>query len=50
MTGYTSKTDTVIFALRELVRRGRVDDLKALVGSVTFEFDPAAMRAKERKR
>ncbi len=50
VTGYTSKTDTVIFALREVVRRGRIDDLKALMGSVTFEFDPVGMRAKERAR
>ena len=50
VTGYTSKTDTVIFALREVVRRGRVDDLKALMGKVTFEFDPARMRAKDRAR
>ena len=50
VTGYTSKTDTVIFALREVVRRGRIDDLKALMGKVTFEFDPAGMRAKDRTR
>ncbi len=48
--GFTSKTDTVIFALREVVRRSRVDDLKALMGRVTFEFDPADMRAKDRRR
>jgi hypothetical protein len=50
VTGYASKTDTVIFALREVVRRGRVDALKALMGRVTFEFDPAGMRAKDRAR
>lgn len=48
--GFTSKTDTVIFALREVVRRSRIDDLKALMGQVTFEFDPAEMRAKDRQR
>ena len=37
--GFTSKTDTVIFALREVVRRGRVEELKALMGKVSFEFD-----------
>ena len=46
--GFTSKTDTVVFALREVVRRDRVDALKALMGRVTFEFDPAAVREKER--
>lgn len=50
VTGFTSKTDTVIFALREVVRRGRVDDLKELMGRVTFEFEPAAARARDRAR
>ena len=46
--GFTSKTDTVIFALREVVRRSRIDDLKSLMGNVHFEFDPADAREKER--
>ena len=48
--GYTSKTDTVVFALREVVRRGRVDELKALMGRIEFEFDPGALREKDRQR
>jgi len=48
--GFTSKTDTVVFALREVVRRSRIDDLKALMGKVAFEFDPAAAREKDRER
>ena len=48
--GFTSKTDTVVYALREVVRRGRRDDLKALLGRVTFDFDPAEMRKKDRAR
>ena len=48
--GFTSKTDTVVYALREVVRRGRQDDLKTLLGKVTFEFDPATLRRKERRR
>ena len=48
--GFTSKTDTVVFALREVVRRGRIDDLKSLMGKVTFEFDPNDVRRKDRKR
>jgi Arc/MetJ family transcription regulator len=48
--GYTSKTDTVVFALREVVRRGRVDELKALIGKVDFEFDPMTLRRKDRGR
>jgi Arc/MetJ family transcription regulator len=50
MLGFTSKTDTVVYALREVVRRGRRDDLKALLGRMTFEFDPAEIRKKDRRR
>jgi Arc/MetJ family transcription regulator len=48
--GFTSKTDTVTFALREVVRRSRVQDLKALIGTVTYDVDPAEMRNKDRAR
>ncbi len=48
--GFTSKTDTVVYALREVVRRGRRDELKHLLGRVTFEFDPADVRKKDRRR
>jgi Arc/MetJ family transcription regulator len=48
--GFTSKTDTVVFALREVVRRSRIDDLKALMGKVAFEFDPGVAREKDRQR
>ncbi len=48
--GFKSKTDTVVFALREVVRRGRVDDLKKLLGKVTFEFDPRELRRQDRAR
>jgi Arc/MetJ family transcription regulator len=48
--GYKSKTDTVIFALREVVRRSRLDELKALMGKVDFAFDPTELRKKDRQR
>lgn len=48
--GFTSKTDTVVYALREVVRRGRRDDLKDLLARVTFEFDPTDIRKRDRKR
>jgi Arc/MetJ family transcription regulator len=48
--GFTSKTDTVVYALREVVRRGRTEDLKALLGKVTFEFDPTELRKRSRAR
>lgn len=46
---FQSKTDTVIFALRELVRRKRLDDLKQLMGSVDLRVDVAASRRRTEK-
>lgn len=37
--GFKSKTDTIVFALRELVRRQRLESLKAMMGSVRLELD-----------
>jgi len=48
--GFKSKTDTVVFALKEVVRRSRIDDLKALVRRIDFEFDPTKLRELDRKR
>ncbi len=48
--GFKSKTDTVVHALREVVRRSRADDLKALLGKVEFEFDPTELRRRDRAR
>lgn len=48
--GFKSKTDTVIFALREVVRRHRLDELKALMGRIHFEFDSTELRRRDRHR
>jgi Arc/MetJ family transcription regulator len=40
----TSKTDTVILALRELVRRRRLQELKDLLGRVRLDVDLAYSR------
>ena len=37
--GFQSKTDTVVYALNEVVRRGHVQGLKALFGKVHIELD-----------
>ena len=50
LLGFTSKTDTVVYALREVVRRGRRDELKDLLDRVTFDFDPTEVRRKDRRR
>jgi Arc/MetJ family transcription regulator len=48
--GFKSKTDTVVYALREIVRRSRKEDLKALIRRVDFGEAPLAMRRKARAR
>jgi Bacterial antitoxin of type II TA system, VapB len=48
--GFKSKTDTVVFALKEVVRRSRLDDLKALVRRLDFEIDPVDIRQLDRQR
>jgi hypothetical protein len=48
--GFVSKTDTIIFALKEVVRASRIDTLKDLIGRIEFEFDPADVREKARRR
>jgi Arc/MetJ family transcription regulator len=42
--GFKSKTDTIILALRELVRRQRLEELKALMGRVRLDVDTARSR------
>jgi Arc/MetJ family transcription regulator len=42
--GFKSKTDTVIYALREVVRRSRVEDLKAMFGRVRIDLDLSKSR------
>ncbi len=39
LLGYKSKTDVVIFALKELIRQTRIKELKELVGSVELDLD-----------
>ena len=46
MLGFKSKTDTVVYALREVVRRGHVDGLKALFGKVHIDLDLDKIRGR----
>ena len=48
--GFKSKTDTVVLALRELVRRSRLDELKALMGRVELDIDIAHSRGRTARR
>ena len=48
--GYKSKTDTIIFALRQVVRHDRLEDLKTLLGTIEFTADAATLRGKKPSR
>ena len=39
LLGFKSKTDTVVLALREVIRRSRIDELKSLLGSIELDVD-----------
>ena len=44
LLGSRSTTDTVVLALRELIRRKRIGELRSLLGSVTLDVDVAQSR------
>ena len=44
---FESKTDTVILALQELVRRKKIEQLKALAGKVELDVDVGASRRRK---
>ena len=39
LLGLRSKSQTVIASLRELIRHGRIDELKSLIGWVRLDID-----------
>ena len=48
--GFKSKTDTVVVALRDLVRRKRIEELKAMLGSVRLDIDVPKSRRRPRRK
>jgi Arc/MetJ family transcription regulator len=48
--GFKSKTDVVIVALRELIRRRRIEELKGLGGRVPIEVDLEHSRRRPQRR
>jgi hypothetical protein len=46
--GLPSKTDTVVHALKELIRRKRIDELKAMFGTVDIRLDLDKVRGRGR--
>ncbi len=51
LLGFKSKTEVVVTALRELIRRRRLEELKNLAGAIDLEIDLGASRRRPgRKR
>jgi hypothetical protein len=50
LLAYKSKTDTVVFSLRELVRRKRIEELKSLAGRIRLDIDVAKSRRRPKMR
>jgi len=48
--GYKSKTDTVVFALKEIIRRKQKDELKDWITKWEWTSAPLEMRKKDRQR
>jgi hypothetical protein len=42
--GFTSKTETVIHALREVIRRKQLEELKGMFGTVSIDIDVSRSR------
>lgn len=47
---FKSKTDAVIFALREMIRRKRIEELKEMAGSIRLDLDLNRSRRRPAKR
>ncbi len=47
--GFKSKTDTVVQSLRELVRRNRVDQLRASLGTIQLDIDIPRSRRRPKR-
>ncbi len=48
LLGVESKTDAVVLSLQEVVRRKRIDELKAMMGHVKLEIDIPKSRRRPR--
>ena len=49
LLGFKSKTDTIVPSLRELIRRHRIGELKALMGNVRLDIDLHASRRRPQR-
>ena len=48
LLGVESETDAVVLSLQEVVRRKRIDELKAMMGHVKLEIDLPKSRRRPR--
>jgi hypothetical protein len=48
LLGSKSKSETVVLSLQELIRRKRIDELKAMMGNVKLEIDVPKSRRRPR--
>lgn len=49
-TGLKSKTETVIYALREVIRRKRLEELKGMFGTTDVQVDLDFVRGRSGQR
>jgi Arc/MetJ family transcription regulator len=47
-TGLTSKTETVVYALKEVIRRKRIEGLKSMFGRVDIDLDLEKTRGRRK--
>jgi len=50
LLGYKSKTDTIVFALKELIRRHKIEQLIGMFGKVKLDIDIPASRERPGSR
>lgn len=48
LLGLKSKSDTIVVALQELIRRKRIDQVKAMMGHVKLDIDLPKSRRRSR--
>jgi Arc/MetJ family transcription regulator len=50
LLGFKSKTDTVLVSLQELIRRKRIEHLKAMAGQIELEIDLPKSRGRQKSK
>ena len=50
LLGFKSKTDTIVLSLQELIRKKKIENLKALFGKIELEIDLEKSRRRPKKK